>query len=92
MNIVLAAHARRDMKKLDKGVAVRIEHKLKWFAAQQNPLDFSEPLHGKGQKLYRFRIGDYRAIFRIDKGVVTILLVIAIRHRSEAYTLPLDAS
>ena len=35
---------------------------------------------------YRFRIGDYRAVFEVDRqGHVNILFVTHIGHRSEIY-------
>ena len=44
------------------------------------PLQFAEPL--TGSHTYRFRIGDYRVIFRI---VHKALWVVAIKRRDKAY-------
>ncbi len=84
MKLVYSPDARKDIHHISPAIAERINKKLMWFASQGNPLDFAEPLQGQ-HKVYRFRIGDYRAIFRLEKGVVIVLLVMAIKHRSEAY-------
>ena len=44
------------------------------------------PLSGQLGGLFRFRIGDYRAIFRPDsRGQIVILLILRVGHRSEIY-------
>jgi mRNA-degrading endonuclease RelE of RelBE toxin-antitoxin system len=38
------------------------------------------------ENLYRFRIGDYRAVFEIDSGSkINIILILAIGHRKDIY-------
>lgn len=60
-------------------------NKIDWFAESSDPLKFAKPLTDtKNRKLYRFRIGQYRAIITI-KGQVIILLVLAVKHRKDAY-------
>jgi mRNA-degrading endonuclease RelE of RelBE toxin-antitoxin system len=44
MEIVFTHSAFRHLKKLDKKIQKRIINKLKFFAAQKNPLQFAEPL------------------------------------------------
>lgn len=41
-----------------------------------------KPLKGNLAGRYRYRVGDYRVIYRIDESQVIIL---AIEHRSKAY-------
>lgn len=81
---VFSSDARKDLLKLSKPIALRLEEKIRWYAHQEDPLEFAEPLKGEG-KFYRFRIGDYRAIFSIEQGKVIILLVHAVKNRKEAY-------
>lgn len=81
---VFSPDAQKDLLKLQKFIALRVEKKIRWYADQKNPLEFAEPLKGWG-KMYRFRIGAYRAIFTIEEGKVVILLVHAVKHRKEAY-------
>ena len=78
--------ASADFAALDSVVKRRIVAKMRFFAAQQNPLRFAERLHGALFGQYRFRVGDYRILFDIDrKGIITILVILRIRHRREAY-------
>jgi mRNA-degrading endonuclease RelE of RelBE toxin-antitoxin system len=58
----------------------RISIKMRFFAAQPEPLKFAEPLTGSTE--YRFRIGDYRVIFEVLHGT---LWITAIKRRDEAY-------
>lgn len=81
----LTEDAEKDLAALDPVVATRIADKLKWFTAQENPLHFAVRLTGFWGK-YRFRIGDYRAIFRIDNhGAIIILIILRVKHRREVY-------
>ena len=77
--------AEKDLTALPKAIARRIVDKMDWFVAQQDPLSFAKKLQALGKPLYRFRIGDYRVIFRIDHGILTLLVVLAVRDRKESY-------
>ena len=43
-----------------------------------------KPLSGPYKGLYRFRIGDYRVIYSIEKDRL-VIFVLRIRHRKDAY-------
>lgn len=43
-----------------------------------------KPLTGPFKGLYKFRIGDYRIVYAIEKDRLTIF-VLRIRHRKDAY-------
>lgn len=83
MRVEYSSDAAKDIAALDKKTAKRIMDKIDWFAAQADPLEFSKPLNDR-RKLYRFRIGDYRAIFTL-RGQTILLLVLAVKNRKEAY-------
>ncbi len=70
------------MEKLEKVVSVRVA--LKVDSIKDEPLRFAERL--SGDKLYKLRIGDYRAILEIDSNnkEITIMLV---GHRSVIYKI-----
>ena len=85
MHVELAAEAQKQMERLPNDIAIRIAAKLRWYADQADPLSFAIPLVGRKESIYRFRIGDYRAIFIIKKGVISVLFVLAVKHRSQAY-------
>jgi mRNA interferase RelE/StbE len=75
MEIVFTHSAFRQLKKLDRKIQKRIINKLKFFASQKNPLQFAEPLRDRRFGQFRFRIGDYRAIFDVEKEKIIILKV-----------------
>lgn len=78
--------ATEDLFKLDKHIAERIIDKLLFFANQKNVLTFAKPLKNYCIKTYRFRIGDYRAIFTIEPdGCIQILMILGIKHRKDVY-------
>ncbi len=55
-----------------------IEHRL-----LNEPLKFGEPLKRSLKGYRKFRVGDYRIIYRIDKENI---LILKIGHRKEVYT------
>jgi mRNA interferase RelE/StbE len=82
--------ARRQLKKLDKPVARRILDFLdRRVAKQDNPRDLGKALTGPLGTLWRYRIGDFRAICEIQfpqaQGGVSRVLVLQIGHRREVY-------
>jgi mRNA interferase RelE/StbE len=76
--------AEKQIDKLDPQVRIRILKKLKVAAGSDDPRAAAEPLTGEWTGYWRYRIGDYRAICRIDDAVVTVF-VIEVAHRSRAY-------
>ena len=88
-----ALRARSDLDALDALTKQRILIKLDYFFRSENPLIFAQPLQGRFTGLYRFRIGDFRVIFRVTRvrvtreGIVTVLLVLRIGHRRDIYRL-----
>lgn len=84
--VTYAAHALRDLESFDRYIAQRIVRTVKRYAATEQPLLFAKRLTGPLAEKWRFRVGDYRVIFRVEKDcVVTVLLVLRIKHRREAY-------
>lgn len=79
--------ALQDLEIIDPPVAARIFKKIKFFGQQTNPLRFAKRLSDALYGQYRFRVGDYRIFFDLDrKGEITVLFVLHVRHRREAYT------
>lgn len=83
--IELSSLARQHLENLPNRIALRITEKLRWFSEQADPLKFAVALSGTKEKLFRFRVGDYRAIFMMKDGIPTVLMVIAVKHRGKAY-------
>lgn len=82
MEYYFKASALKQLKKLSKDVQVRIIKKLDFFCSQDDPVEFAESLVRGELGSYRFRIGDYRAIFDLDAGAIIILLI---GHRRDIY-------
>ena len=82
MKVVLTEGALRDLNALDDGTQRRIVEKLDFFASSSDPLYFANALTDHSVGSYRYRIGDYRAIFDVNKNVIVIM---AIGHRRDIY-------
>ncbi|MEI8229588.1 MAG: type II toxin-antitoxin system RelE/ParE family toxin [Candidatus Peregrinibacteria bacterium] len=73
------------MKRLPRHIARRIADKIDWYAEQKVPLSFARRLWDPVDTLFRFRIGDYRAIFRLEGCTLEIILILTVKHRKEVY-------
>jgi len=77
--------AAKEMKRLDRTVAARIIETLEQrIAALPDPRSLGAPLKGDHDGYWRWRIGDYRVIARVDDARITILIV-RVAHRREVY-------
>ncbi len=78
--------AERELSKLDPQVARRILIFLHdRVAALDNPRSIGEALKGsKLDEFWKYRVGDYRIIAKIEDGTV-LILVVRIGHRREVY-------
>jgi len=86
--IIYAKEAVEDLERLEKYIAKRITDKIKFYASQKDPLEFAKQLINIDEKRYRFRIGDYRAVFRVENnGEIKILMILRIKHRKDIYHL-----
>lgn len=67
-------------------IADRITKKVDAYCALVDPLEQAKALKGNLQGLYRFRIGDYRAIFQKQSdGVIIVLMILRVKHRKDIY-------
>ena len=77
--------AEKDLAKLGRAEAKRIIETLKTrIAPLDDPRRLGTALTGELGGLWRWRIGDYRVIARIEDERITIL-VVRIGHRREVY-------
>lgn len=80
--------ARSDLRRLEPQVANRIVKKVSFYLLQSDPLIFAKPLQGNLKGRYRFRVGDYRVVFRVNPdGKLFVLYVLAVKHRKDVYDL-----
>ena len=77
--------AAKEIKKLGKAEAGRIIATLESrIAVLDNPRKLGSALTGELGGLWRWRVGDYRVIAKIEDERITIL-VIRVAHRREVY-------
>ena len=77
--------AAKELKKLGKAEAGRIITTLeKRIAVLDDPRTLGSALVGELGGLWRWRIGDYRVVARIEDKRITIL-VVRVGHRREIY-------
>jgi mRNA interferase RelE/StbE len=83
-SLAFTKHADRSLQKLESGLSQKIYLALQ--KVKSDPYKFIEPLtRPRGaEPLYKYRIGEYRAIISI-KNEVLIILVVDIGHRKTIY-------
>lgn len=69
-------------QKLPRDIQKRIIEKLDYFCVQDNPLRFAETLTQPQLGRYRFRIGNYRVVFDLEKKM---LVIHDVWHRRDIY-------
>lgn len=86
VSVIYSHDALRQLKKLPPALSKRIVLKVSDNANQADPLSRAKALQGRLSGKYRYRIGDYRAIFSIsDDGQIAIFMILDVRHRKDAY-------
>ena len=77
--------ARRELRKLDAKTQQTILRYLRErIAGADDPRRFGKPLRMKLAGLWRYRIGDYRLICRLEENRL-VVLVLRVGHRREIY-------
>lgn len=81
-SLILTKQAKKAFAKLSKPYRRAVTHSLEALTANSLPHQAAK-LRGRTNH-YRVRVGDYRIIYRVDHGILTIL-VIKIGHRQDVY-------
>ena len=83
--IEFAPEAAKEVRKLDRRVAARILKTLEErIASLDDPRTLGAALAGEHAGYWRWRVGDYRLIARIEDERITIVIV-RVAHRREVY-------
>ncbi|MDL2207377.1 type II toxin-antitoxin system RelE/ParE family toxin [Desulfovibrio sp. OttesenSCG-928-M16] len=83
VEITPAANA--ELKKLGTAGAQRIlKFLFKRLQNRENPREIGEALKGNLRDFWRYRVGDYRILCRLNDGAITVF-VVHIAHRREVY-------
>jgi mRNA interferase RelE/StbE len=81
--VVLAAQAERDLKRLPAALFRRVIAAVRALAAVPRPPG-ARKLHGSGRDDYRIRVGDYRVLYEVNDAA-RVVRIMRVRHRREAY-------
>lgn len=83
--IELTPEAVRDLSRLDTPEAKRIRDFLRdRLALSDDPRPLGRKLKGRLREFWRFRVGDYRILARLENDRL-LILVVRIGHRSRIY-------
>ncbi|MGA1847579.1 type II toxin-antitoxin system RelE family toxin [Deferribacter abyssi] len=82
--IVFTPNAKKQIKKLPKKDAKRILDFLKKQEIKENPRVKGKPLKGNLNEFWRYRVGNYRVIVKIEDNQL-VVLVVRIGHRKNIY-------
>lgn len=79
-NIHITETAKKQLAKLDRQIAKRIDKKLREIS--HDPFLYVSRLHTL--ELYKLRVGDYRVLMSIQRDKL-IIIVVEISHRRNVY-------
>ena len=84
LQIEWATKAVKDMRRLQAQDRERVVAKVEQYAA--DPASLANQVKKlTGSDYLRIRVGAYRVIFRTEHGQMAVMVVLRVRHRSEAY-------
>ncbi len=83
--IRISREAQDELKHLDRKVARRISRRITWLATNAETARHYA-LAGQWQGLYRWRLGDYRIIYALNREK-RIVVIVKIGHRRDVYNL-----
>lgn len=75
-----------DLSKIDSSSRQRIVDRLKWFVNHFESVS-PMPLGGEWHNYFKFRVGDFRIIYKIDWGN-KVIFVHAVGRRDKIYKNP----
>jgi mRNA interferase RelE/StbE len=77
--------ALKDLERLDPPIQRRITRYLRErLAPLEDPRRLGAPLRGPLSGLWKYRVGDYRVICRLEDAAL-VVLVVAVGHRRAVY-------
>ena len=84
MKVILTETFRKQLKKLDAAISKRVLDYLEQIELLDNPRSRGKALTSNLSGLWRYRVGNYRILCRINDDRL-IITVIEIGHRSTVY-------
>ena len=86
-SVELSQRAQKFLDKLDKHLSGRIKERLKRLERDPVPSDAKFINREDRDKIFRYRIGDYRALYLVDESK-KIVLIAKIDKRPRIYDVP----
>ena len=84
MNIEWATRAIRDMRRLSRPDRDRVVAKIEQYA--HDPTSLARQVTSlTGSDYRRLRVGNHRVIFSVEFGNPSVMVILRVRHRREAY-------
>ncbi|EMB29792.1 RelE/StbE family addiction module toxin [Treponema denticola MYR-T] len=84
MKVILTETFKKQLKKLDAAISKRVLDYLEQIELLDNPRSRGKALTSNLSGLWRYRVGNYRILCRINDDRL-IITVIEIGHRSTVY-------
>lgn len=82
--VELSQRAQKFLEKLDEHISQRIEERLKRLGSEPVPSDAKFIGRDGGDKVFRYRIGDWRALYKVKESE-KIVLIAKIDKRPRVY-------
>ena len=84
--VEITSRAKKDIESLDSGIAHRVLQKLTWLGenAHQISHDALQDLPEHLQGTYKYRVGDYRVLYKIDH-IKRVIIITGVIPRKEKY-------
>jgi mRNA interferase RelE/StbE len=82
--VVLTVSAQRDISGLAPTIRTRVLTRMRWLGDNASVIPHQALRGEEWQGAFRFRVGDYRVIYRLDR-TTEALTILKIGHRSDVY-------
>ncbi|MFN8788567.1 MAG: type II toxin-antitoxin system RelE family toxin [Neisseriaceae bacterium] len=82
--IIFETTAAKKFAKLDKKIQQRIGVEIDRIIQSDNPRKFGKALSGNLSGLWRYRVGDYRIVCKIEDSTL-IIVVVRVANRKDVY-------
>jgi mRNA interferase RelE/StbE len=83
-SLVFSDKAKRQIKKLDKVIQVKIFQHFEKILHSPNPRVNGYQLQGTLKSYWRYRVGDYRVLCQLKDEIITVS-VVHVGHRRDVY-------
>lgn len=82
--VILTPEAQADLRGIASVIRMRLLDKLEWMGENAELIQHQALRGGEWQGCYKYRVGDYRIIYRMEHAA-TKLSVLKVGHRREVY-------